>query len=233
MRNALMSLSLAGGLAAALPACTTVQPALPAALMQDAATLPIKGANGLRGTVRMQTLDGREVRAPYSGYGQSTTVFGTAERRKFKTRFTVEVEDTPTVSADCRADVRNMTLNQVGVSVQTVPMTYGCVFERGGEPVGALDLSELGEGHVSDRSATLSLDGRTLNVLSLHRDDVSGMTLAYPIAYELREGGRVVASVNVAGDRALVAKRSIDPETEEAVRLGAIALSVLSDPATN
>ena len=233
MRSTLMLLSLSASLAVTLAACTTVRPELPAALAQDAATLPITGANGLRGTVRMQTLDGREVRAPYRGYGRSTTFFDTAQRKLFKTRFTVEVEDTPPLSADCRADVQNETLNQIGVTVQTTPMTYGCVFERGGQRVGTLDLSELGEGRVTGRSATLRLDGRTLDVFSLHRDDVSGITLAYPIAYEFREGGRVVGSVNVAGDRALVVKRDLDPETEEAVRLGAVALSVLSDPATS
>ena len=217
-------------LAATATACTTVEPQLPPALQSNAATLPIKGANGLHGTLRMSTLDGRSVAAKYGGYGQSVTFFDVAQRKKFKTRFTQRVAGSPDIEADCRADVQNYTLNQPGVTIQTTPMTYGCTFTRKGEVVGVFDLSDLGNDRVVSRSATLKLDGVSLDVASLHKDTTSGMTLAYPIAYSFARNGETVASVNVAGDRGLTLRRGMDSATEEAVRLGAIALSILSDP---
>ncbi len=220
---------------AALAGCATVQPArmaLPAAL-SDTETVPVSGVGGnRRGTFRA---------GPYTGtFARSDTRLALFdplyERRGGRTTISVEgLAGEGPQTADCSVRERTVTLGII--SFRPGPMALGCDLGGGTQPgPDLLELQEAAEGLGGmmmrhERRGRIVMNGRTLQIRSVHRLAGSPIESGTPIGYLFEQDGQPVGAVEVNGAPEIRMSRTADSDTRRAVLIGALVLGVFWDPA--
>ena len=216
---------IAIGLCAAAAGCASVAPArmaLPAGLAAAPAE-PFEGASGARsGQLR---LAGEEIW--FVRQADRVSLFD----RLVLDRVSLRV-DRPTETLRCdgsRAEGRAGTLQ-----APLRPLTIVC--RHDGTGAAMLTVREVigaAAGTRDARDGVYEADGLTLIVESVHTLQGSPLPLAQPAGYVLRQGGRVLAAIELTGSTPVLRRASgLAAPQGEAVTRTALALGLLFDPAT-
>jgi hypothetical protein len=138
------------------------------------------------------------------------------------------------LSGRCR--YRESEVNAGPVSVTPGRFVYACEFRRDGRPIAAelVVADPAGAGGTlhgrTERVGSLYFEGRRFELASIHRDQGGGLPAPHALGYAFSEAGRPVGAVDLnGGTRKVFAPR--EAQAREAVIAGALALSILWDPA--
>ncbi len=221
----------AGAIAAALAlsACATPKPAalqLPPALA-GLEPVAIDGITpGRQGQARLAGLNAR-----FERRADRVDLFDRLQVDRAALRFRVDDE---AEQAECRQ--RGETLTRGVMNLPLRPSRTSCTLpQAGGAGAARLELAPRAAAlNPEQRQGSLQLDGRQLEIESLHRVAGSPLPLAAPVGWLFTLQGRPVAALELTGRRPRLWRDGAalaDPALAGALARAALALALLWDPA--
>jgi len=231
----LMFFALAAG-AAALAACTSIQPArmvLPAGLSSSTEEVAIIGiGGGTKGTFQVAGHTGSFKRSE-----SRLVIFDVLDSRSGGASFTLTgpmISDS--IEADCRVREKNITLGVISFTPKK--MSYQCDFTANGYPFPArFEVQEAREGlsgmlNKAERRGEIGLDRVVLSIQSVHAVEGSSINMATPTGYVFSLDGQPTGAVELNGTPRVFLP--IDDIAERrAVIAASLALALLWDPANS
>ncbi len=210
--------------------CAPAQMRLPAGLADGGTRIVIEGVNG--------PTKGAFVAGPYSGsfdnsMSRSPLLLGDRKRQAW-TSFTIRGGAlTEPVTANCEVTSRSIDLGSTEIT--TAPVTYGCLFERGGQRLNArFELREVMGREASafreERAGEIGFDGREVRFHSIHSIEGTGMTTITPAGYVFEIGERAVGALDLSGEPTLTMRADLDPASLRSIAVAALALAILREP---
>ena len=153
-------------------------------------------------------------------------------RRSTTATFTLEGPSfAAPLTGDCAGGQDEATVG--GVTGRVTPFRYECAFSDGG----ALRLEAVYEGLSGQlskeaRRGSLSLEGRSFALRSLHAYAGGAFESATPVGHEIAENGRAVAALDLSDvEPRLALAPGLDPTARRAALAAAAALGLMADPA--
>lgn len=213
-----------------LASCAPAQMRLPAGLSEGATRIAFTGMNG--------PTRGDYVAGPYRGRFDNSRsrsgLFLADRQRQAWTNFTIAGGDIAApIAADCEVFSRSIDLGNTEIT--TVPVTYGCTFERDGQPLSAhFELQEVVGGGTAayreERAGEIALDGPPVRFHSVHIIEGTGMPTITPVGYVFELGGQTLAALDLSGDPVLTMRPAVEPATARAIAVAAVALAIFREP---
>ena len=231
------SFILAGtGLAisAALSGCSIreAQIAMPSELMAETDRIELRGMGG--GTSGQFTLG--EARGVFTRSAGRLGIFDPMVVRR-SGGGTFEIEGVPGmggIAGDC--GYREGEVNLGPVSLRPRRLALRCAFGRDGAAIDATLVVTDPHGPLgridgrSAREGILRYDGEEISIRSIHRARGGGLPTPTPLGYMFSVAGRQIGAVDLNGTNKTIFAPQAGPR-REAVIAGAIALSIVWDPA--
>ncbi len=131
------------------------------------------------------------------------------------------------VTGFCQFSQKDVALGR-GVTATVEPLFLQCNFERGGAPVGDVELNAGGLSG-SERRGSMMFDGRMIEVKSVHKMQGSPLPTGMPLGYVFMDNGREIGGVDLNGGTKRVYLPR-DPVLREAALTASVALAVFQEP---
>ena len=213
--------------ACSLGACASLPTArveLPESLTTIAPLTPEGPIGVARGAFQFGELQGS-----FERQASRLELFGKLAQDRAVVSYTLQPD---ALRADCKLIGNVATLGLLQVPLKRAH--YACTFSREGQALPQrLDLKseDAAAGTREERRGSFVAGAVTLEVQSLHRVQGSPLPLAAPVGYVMRQGGQVVAVLDLNDVRPRLWQRAPDAAASAAVGQAALALALLWDPA--